>query len=387
MRSYAGGVVGKGAQGRRPIPSPSEPLKGGEEGQGRGHAPWPLPRVFLTLLLLFALACGKKAAPLSPDEMLPGPVRDFRLGQEGNSLVLSWRFPTEDRLGQPLTQLKGFRLYRCETPGVVPADRCLRDFAVVADIDPAYPREARVEGDRVIYQDARLTPGRRYAYKVAALGPGRRAGEPSPVLSHAWGVLPLAPRELEATTGDRSVTLSWSPVSRLADGSAAVDLAGYHLYRREKSGPLRRLTPEPVPEAPYLDVGLTNNAEYAYTVRAVRRLGPDWLESLDSPAARAVPRDLTPPPPPLNLAAVPTRQGVELRWDPSPAPDLAGYRVYRRAAGEPRATLLTPVVLTRPAYVDRQAAPGRLYVYQVTAVDDASPPNESPPSEEAEVSL
>ncbi|MEJ5331101.1 MAG: fibronectin type III domain-containing protein [Desulfobaccales bacterium] len=324
---------------------------------------------------------------MSPDEMLPGPVKDFRLSQEGNSLVLSWRFPTADRQGQPLTQFRGFSLYRCETPGILPDDRCLKDFVVVADIDLAYPKEARIEGDRVVYQDTRLVPGRRYDYKVAAYGPGRWLGEFSPVRSHAWGVLPQAPRELSATPGDRSVTLTWSPVTRLADGSAAADLAGYHLYRREKGGPVRRLTPEPVREPQYQDVGLKNNLEYIYTVRAVRRLGPDLLESLDSPAARAVPRDLTPPPPPLNLVAVPTKQGVELRWDPSPAPDLAGYRVYRRAAGEPRATLLTPQLLTRPAYVDRQAAPGRLYIYQVTAVDDASPPNESPPSEEAEVGL
>lgn len=365
-------------RGQGPLPgSPVSP-----RGALIRHVGWAA----LLLSLLLVTACGKKVTPLFPDEVLPGPVRDFRLAQEGDFLVLSWRFPTEDRLGQPLTQLKGFRLYRCELPGVSPDRRCLRDFAVVADIDLAYPMGARVEGDLVLWRDTRLAPGRRYEYKVAAYGPGRWPGEFSPTLSHAWGVLPQAPRELTATPGDRSARLTWSPVTRLADGSPAPDLAGYRIYRREAGGPARALTPEPLEEPAFQDVALNNNVEYIYTVRAVRRLGPDWLESLDSPPARVTPRDLTPPPPPLNLVAVPTRQGVELRWDPSPAPDLAGYRVYRREAGEPGVTVLTPQLIPRPGFVDRQAAPGRRYVYRVTAVDDATPPNESPPSEEAEVS-
>ena len=67
---------------------------------------------------------------------------------------------------------------------------------------------------------------------------------------------------------------------------------------------------------------------------------------------------LTPPPPLLGLLAVATDQGVELHWDASPAPDLAGYRVYRRGPGEAGPALLTPKLLTKPYFVDSQVTTG-----------------------------
>jgi fibronectin type 3 domain-containing protein len=78
---------------------------------------------------------------------------------------------------------------------------------------------------------------------------------------------------------------------------------------------------------------------------------------------------------------------VELRWDPSPVPDLAGYRVYRRAAGEAKFTLLTPELLKKPYLVDEGVQRGRTYHYYVTAVDNTPRANESLPSEQAAVTF
>ncbi|MGO9393919.1 MAG: hypothetical protein ACLP7A_04820, partial [Desulfobaccales bacterium] len=83
--------------------------------------------------------------------------------------------------------------------------------------------------------------------------------------------------------------------------------------------------------------------------------------------------------------AVPTSQGVELRWEPSAAPDVAGYRVYRRSPGEARAVKLTPGLLTKPYFVDTGVQRGQTYYYYVTAVDNSPRANESLPSEEAEI--
>ncbi len=343
--------------------------------------------VKLLTLALFLISCGKKMAPVSPDAVLPAAVRQFQVAQEGPALMVSWLLPQENLLGQPLSQISGCLLYRAEVPGVVAQKGCLPEFHLLADIDLAYPRQGKVEGEKVSYRDSNLLPTHRYFYRVAAYYDPAYPGAWSPVQSHAWASLPQAPGALDGQAGDKAAYLSWPIVSLLQNGQPARDIAGYHLYRRSPQEDWRLLTPEPIRNPPYEDLALTNDVPYTYRVRAVRRLGPDLLASLDSPPCTVAPVDLTPPPPPLNLVAVPTVKGVELRWEPNPAPDLAGYLVYRRPTGAPQFALLTPELLKNPYFVDSQVAKGQSYHYYVTAVDNAKRPNESPPSEEIEVTF
>jgi fibronectin type 3 domain-containing protein len=319
--------------------------------------------------------------------VLPAAVKEFQLAQEGEGLLLSWRFPTENQLGQPLTQLSGFRLERCEMQEPAQALGCLVDFALAADIELDYPKAGVVRGGEVYYHDKKLLPGRRYYYRVAAYDQSRLPGVWSKVLSRAWVVLPQAPRDFNAEAGDRVVALAWSPVTHLKDGSPARDLAGYHVYRRGKEGDWTRLTPGVATGMDFQDVAVKNAGEYTYTVRAVRKIGKDLLESGNSAARTVMPEDFTAPAPLLNLVAAPTAKGIELRWDDSPAKDLAGYRVYRRQAGEAAFTRLTPDLLKKPYYVDAQASRGQTYYYYVTAVDDSRRANESLPSEETAVNF
>jgi len=344
-------------------------------------------RSFLLVLLALGLAaaCGKKEVPVSPDLVLPAPVRDFTLSQEGESLVLRWGIPRENQLGQPLTQLEGFRVYRCAMAGTSAAGGCAPDFILLAEIDLVYPKVGEVQGDRVAYRDANLEPGKTYSYRVAAYGPKGDLGAWSRVLSHAWGILPRAPGAPTVEAGDREVGLAWPEVTTLQNGAPLRDLAGYAIYRQTDREAWRRLNPAPLVATTYQDVAVKNEVEYTYKIRSVRRLGDYTLESLDSPGRTARPQDLTPPAPPLNLVAVQTDRGVELRWEPSPAPDLAGYRVYRVRAGEASPVLLTPELVRQPYFVDTQARPGQTYYYAVTAVDDSKQGNESQPSEEAAV--
>jgi fibronectin type 3 domain-containing protein len=84
--------------------------------------------------------------------------------------------------------------------------------------------------------------------------------------------------------------------------------------------------------------------------------------------------------------AVAGPKGVELRWDPSPAADLAGYRLYRRAGGQEKFACLTPELLKKPYFVDFQVQKRQTYQYYVTAVDTSRRANESLPSEETRIS-
>ena len=387
------GGPGRG-NGRRPVvkePAGSSTgltLPLAEKPGSRLPTAWQLVGFCLSLVALgLAGACGRRETPISPDLILPGPVKNFRLSQEGESLVASWVFPPVNQLGQPLTQLEGFRLYRCAAPGVSPAAGCAPEFVLLADIDLTYPKAGKIQGDRVIYQDRNLVPGKCYSYRVAAYGHGGGLGSWSPVLSYAWGVLPRAPGALTVEAKDREVRLAWPEVKLLLDGTPARDLAGYAVYRQTGHEDWQRLNPTPVATNQYQDVAVKNEVEYTYKIRAVRQLGQYELEGPDSVSRTVMPQKFTPPPPLLNLVAVPTAKGVELRWQPSPATDIAGYRVYRLKAGEAGPVRLTPELLKEPYFVDTQVTRGETYAYTVTAVDDSRQANESAPSEEAVVTI
>jgi hypothetical protein len=354
--------------------------------RGQGSVSLAAKYLLLPLLLILAVlsgACGKKLPPLSPDRVLPAPVREFKVSQEGDSLVLSWLLPRVNLLGQPLTQVQGCRVYRCEVNGVAAEGQCPTNLVLYADIDLAYPQKGEVKGEALVFQDRELVPDHRYYYRVAAYDQSGDLGGWSPTLTHVWGWLPRTPRDLQAAPGDKMVVLKWSPVTQLQNSAPARDLAGYLIYRRSGDSAWIKLRPEPLAQTAYQDVAVLNEVEYTYKVQAVRRLGGELLASEDSPLRVAKPEKLTPPPPLLGLFAVATSQGVELRWEPSPAADLAGYRVYRRGPGEERPTLLTPALLTKPYFVDSQVTRGRTYYYYVTAVDSTRRANESLPSEEA----
>jgi fibronectin type 3 domain-containing protein len=80
----------------------------------------------------------------------------------------------------------------------------------------------------------------------------------------------------------------------------------------------------------------------------------------------------------LLFAGVAQAETVTLVWNANKEPDLAGYRVYKRLAGQPDYGAFVDTV-TRPTYTTQELGPG-LWYFVVTAVDLTG--NESDQSEE-----
>ncbi len=344
-----------------------------------------MPRHFGTILLALLLltgswGCGKKMAPIPPDSLVPAEVRNFSVRQDGKALRLTWLLPRVNIDNQPLTDIQGFRLFRHQA-GLAAAAGCPPDLDLLAVIDLSYPQMGEVSGEAVSYRDDKVEPGQRYSYQVVGFARGGQPGTPSAILSHAWDTLPQAPATLQAQAGDRQVQLAWPAVDRLADGRPFPGQPGYNVYRQAPDHGWVLVNPDPLTDTKFLDIGVANDITYRYLVRALRKIGPDVLESLDSPIQTAKPVDMTPPAPVVNLVAVPTAKGIELRWEPGREPDLAGYLVFRRSLAEPQFQQVTPQLLAKPYFVDAAASQGVTYFYYVVAVDNSRRANQSLPSE------
>ena len=335
-------------------------------------------------LVVLAEGCGKKMPPIPPDSLVPDQVRNFSVQQDGQALLLQWLLPKVNVENQPLTDIAGFQILRSRE-GLYATAGCPPEMFPLAKIDVAYPRVGKVQGEQVSYRDENLEPGYRYYYQILGYDRGDHLGLATPCISHVWDVLLQTPARLSAEAGDRQVNLAWAPVTFLANGKPAPGVITYNIYRAADGGGFAVVNKSPVTEAQYKDIAVANEITYRYLVRAVRQVAGGFLESLDSQVQTAKPQDLTPPAPVLNLVAVPTQQGIELRWEPGREPDLAGYRVYRRSLTEPQFRLLTPQLDRQPYYVDRETAKGVTYYYYVTAVDNAPRANQSLPSETVEV--
>ncbi len=242
-------------------------------------------------------------------------------------------------------------------------------------------------GSRVGLEDptAESLPGRgagftvRYGVRVLD-----RRGRLSPLVVARDLVLvepPPPPSGLRAEATADGVRLEWQP----PDGQGN---ARYNLYRAPAGEPFgeRPIHVEPLPVPEYLDSDVISGRSYTYMVRTSASEALQYRESISCPAVTLMAEDHFAPQSPQRLVAVQEGRAVRLFWNPNPEKDLAGYRVYRRGETAEWARV-GPNGVEQPLYLDDSVTAGQHVAYRVTAVDRASPPNESAPSEEVEVDV
>ena len=185
----------------------------------------------------------------------------------------------------------------------------------------------------------------------------------------------------EAQAAETQAAAPAAPGSDTSEGG----VTGFDVYRRlatEKhyGQPLRFVAAR---LRSFVDESAVFGQRYIYTVTAVSARRPVLVESPFAEEVEVDYRDRYPPPAPEGLVALYGEGRVRLVWKASPAPDLAGYKVYRRGPDTQEFRPLTSELVTATELVDRNLAAGASYTYQVTAVDRLG--NESPPSEPATV--
>jgi len=251
-----------------------------------------------------------------------------------------------------------------------------------AGLSLASPGWARLRG--AAWLDERVEPGVTYRYRVIRVEAGGReldlgseevvAGKPPPLPAPE-----PAPR---------------AEASRVLVAFDAAAFTGYEVRRAEApAGPFVSISPLPVAPARWPrrvevpDPGaLLDGATVYYQVVPRDLLGRVGSPSMPVPLRTD---DRTAPKPPTRLTSRGVAGGIQLGWQGSPGDDVAGYHLYRTElqrtpdgerplAGKRLRLTAAPVPAEATTYQDRAAAPGKVFHYEVSAVDRRG--NESPPS-------
>jgi hypothetical protein len=181
-----------------------------------------------------------KIAPRQP----PPAPESIEVTAQATGVRIAWS-PTEVALG--------YRVYR--------RDAKSREYG-----EPIYSPS----GDFDSHLDTGIVFGRRYIYTVTAVSSERPLVESAIAAEYEIDYQdrfpPPVPGALVALPEDGRVRLLWEP-------SAAADLAGYRILRRESGGEVEAINTDPVIGQDYLDHDVVSGRSYLYSIEAVDQKG------------------------------------------------------------------------------------------------------------------
>jgi predicted phage tail protein len=356
------------------------------------------PKKFLHLLLavavLTALGCGKRRPPLPPVERVQQRTELLSGAQQGNEVILSWPAPQRNAPDSSVQSIRRIDVYRlAEKPGA-PLALTEDEFAARATLVGSVTYEQiRTAGDTLTYHDALELGGQptrlRYAIRYVNAS-GQRAAFSNFLSIEPAARIAQAPTLQPAKIAEDAITLTWDAPAANIDGSTPVNLLGYNVYRLDETQSQANQTPinsALVSGTTYADQHFKFGNNYRYIVRAVSLgTGGAQVESLNSNAVPAEPRDVFPPATPEkpSIAPDPSFGRLAIFFVANKETDIAGYNIYRSTDPNlPKQswTKLNPELLTRTNFRDDKVESGKTYYYYIVAIDNAG--NVSPPSEVA----
>ena len=326
------------------------------------------------LLLAAATGCGMVAAPQPPSLKLPQPVADLTAHRAGNQVSLHWTMPKRATDKVLLEGKQKAAICRREATGA-----CVHvgSLKLLPQAEASYVDKlpAALSSD----------PLRPLVYLVELQNAsGRSAGPSNPAVTAA-GSAPAQVASLGAHAEPDGVVLSWTPTGAtetirihrvLAKPAATPKTAKNPFLASKQTIPAQQTLEFTGPdEGRVLDHDAALDHTYTYTLQRIDdiTLEGQTVEVASAPSVSMTinARDLFPPATPSGLEAVADAEShaIDLSWQPGTEPDLAGYRIYRRAAGSAGAPARIGAVAAAPSFRDTSALPGHAYQYSVTAVD------------------
>ena len=333
--------------------------------------------ILLWVVAILVVGCGKKAAPVPWESIVPKRIIDLEAVSRDGRLLLQWTAPKENTDKSGLTDLASFQILRSGGDLIAGECRgCGESPKIVDEMKLGGKEDVKGKKMSLLFED--LQARKVYVFVVVSVNGKGYPSAPSNPVQVYWDYSPQQPRVVNGERGDKRVDLSWEPV---------VGATSYNIYRRAE-GEVFSLNPvnrAPLTETQYTDLTVENEKKYVYTVRAVKRVVKTDVEGKGSLEFPVTPTDLIPPGVPTGLVAVPLKNGMELNWRGNREPDLLGYNVYRRTVGEEELKKLTTEPIPKETFLDTGVELGQDYEYAVTAVDHSPRKNESRFSEEVRV--
>jgi len=315
----------------------------------------------LTLLTFFLSGCGYIGPPLPPALDIPSPIIDLRAAEDGERILVEFTIPPLTTEGLPLKDLRSVELFVGPPNTPFDADSwaaSAKRFEVPAD--SAGP----VAFDKIPAHD---WVGQSIEIGVRATGPKGKVSAWSNLIPLLVGPPLVTPANVVASNTADGVKLTWN-------GSGP----GYRIFRSSGDTPPMPLGETDMPE--YLDTSAQFGTEYRYLVIAFEG---EARRSVVSQTAKVTPIDEFPPAVPAGVTAAAGINSIELAWVRNTEGDFRGYNLFR-AEGNGAFEKIASLIET-PAYTDAKVEMGKMYRYQVSAVDLIG--NESARSEPVTASL
>ncbi len=251
--------------------------------------------------------------------------------------------------------------------------RRLKDPGVGGALSLVSQRVAKVLGK--IYLDTTVRTGEEYVYRVGFLNYKEeeflKFDEKMLVQKHKNPTERV--EKFSARIEKKALRLEWEYPKWRGDKSDLI--VGFNIYKKsEDEKEFKKVLPFPYLRTGeklfYIDKDVMEGKTYHYYLTPVDLIA---AEGPRSEVVIAKLKDITPPKPPLEVNAEAQEGRILITWQPSVDEDVIGYNVYRSRSihGEFKKLNYKLIPKNECSFIDQDVITGSLYVYKVSAVDDA----------------